>query len=134
VTLLHNKKEMEIKEKEAIAGVKNSFGFVTEIAKKLKCSRMTIYRLMDEYPLMKEARDDEKEATKDFAEGKLLHNIKKGKEISLLFFLKTQAKDRGYIERSEITGPDGGPLPIVFEKVTREKKPRKKKGEKNDKG
>lgn len=124
---------MEIKEKEALAAVKNSFGFVTEIAKKLKCSRTTVYALMEEYPLMKEARDDEKEATKDFAEGKLLQNIKKGKEISLLFFLKTQAKDRGYIERQEFTGPDGGPLPIMFVKAEKPKKPRKKKGEKDEK-
>lgn len=124
---------MQIKEKEAIEAVKNSFGFVTEIAKKLKCSRTTVYNLMDEYPMMKEARDDERESTKDFAEGKLLQNIKKGKEISLLFYLKTQAKDRGYIERQEFSGPDGGPLPIVFVKAEKAKT-RKKKGEKDEKG
>ena len=120
---------MEIKEKEAIKAVKGSFGFVTEIAKKLKCSRMTVYNLMKEYPSIKEAIEDEREATKDFTEGKLLQNIKKGKEISIFFYLKTQAKDRGYVERSEFSGPDGGPLPIVFEKVS---KPKKKKGEKKD--
>jgi hypothetical protein len=38
----------------------------------------------------------------DIAENKLVDNIKKGKEVSLLFFLKCKAKHRGYVERQEV--------------------------------
>lgn len=48
----------------------------------------------------------------DFAEAQLLKNIQAGKEASLIFFLKTQGKRRGYVERTEITGADGGPLEV----------------------
>lgn len=37
----------------------------------------------------------------DFAESQLLKNIKDGKEVSLIFFLKCKGKKRGYIERQE---------------------------------
>ena len=35
-------------------------------------------------------------------------------QIAIIFFLKTQAKDRGYVERQEqeISGPGGGAIPI----------------------
>jgi hypothetical protein len=29
------------------------------------------------------------------------------------FYLSTKAKDRGYVERQEITGADGGPVQII---------------------
>lgn len=38
----------------------------------------------------------------DFAESQLMKNIKDGKEVSLIFFLKCKGKKRGYIEKSEI--------------------------------
>ena len=47
-----------------------------------------------------------KEDTKDFVEGKLMQNISAGKEASIFFYLKTQAKDRGYIERTEVINKD----------------------------
>lgn len=42
-----------------------------------------------------------REVAIDFVESKLFENIDKGYEASIIFFLKTRAKHRGYIERSE---------------------------------
>jgi hypothetical protein len=39
----------------------------------------------------------------DFAESVLYKNMKDGKEQSILFFLKTRGRKRGYIEKQEIT-------------------------------
>ena len=44
---------------------------------------------------------DEREGLKDFAEGKLMQQIDGGNITAIIFYLKTQAKDRGYIEKVE---------------------------------
>lgn len=73
-----------------------------------------------------------KEEQKDFVESKMLERINgitatkgvadNGEPIVyevapsdplIMFYLKTQAKDRGYVERQEITGADGGPVQII---------------------
>jgi len=46
------------------------------------------------------------------AEGKLYQNIANNDTTSIIFYLKTQAKQRGYVERYEHTGKDGGDLSI----------------------
>jgi hypothetical protein len=36
--------------------------------------------------------------------------IKDGNVAATIFFLKTQGKRRGYIERQEVTGAEGAPI------------------------
>lgn len=93
---------MAITAKEAIAATKDSKGFVTTIAKRLGCTRANVYALMKKYPTVKEAVDDEREMLKDFAEGKLFKQIDAENMTAIIFYLKTQAKDRGYVERTEV--------------------------------
>lgn len=87
-------------------------GFVSVAARRLGCTFQTIYNYRDRYKEVRQALLDIREGQKDFAEGKLLENIKKGKETSLIFYLKTQAVDRGYVERHEITGLSGEPIEV----------------------
>lgn len=97
---------------EAIEAIRGSGGFVTEIAKRLGVSRTHVYRLRDKYVSVAEAIEDEREKQKDFAEGQLLKGINSGNMTAIIFFLKCQAKERGYVERQELTGADGGPVVI----------------------
>lgn len=92
---------------EIIEAVKGSKGFVTTIAKRLGCERSYVYKLAKKFPTVQEALDNEREGNKDFVEGKLMEQINAGNITGIIFYLKTQAKDRGYIERQEITGADG---------------------------
>ena len=87
--------------KDAIQAIKESNGFVSHAAAKCGTSRATLHTMINQHASLKEAVDDAREAMKDFAENKLFQNIKDGKETSLIFYLKTQGKSRGYIERSE---------------------------------
>lgn len=97
---------------EALAATKDSKGLVTIIAKRLGLSRTQVYNLRKKWATLDSAIEDERESMKDFTEGKLYENISKGKEASIFFYLKTQAKDRGYVERKELAGEDGGPVDI----------------------
>lgn len=99
-----------ITKKEVLKAVKGSSGLVTAIAKRMACSRKHFYTLMKKWPEVAEAVEDEREGMKDFTEGQLMKNIRDGKEASIFFYLKTQCKDRGYVERQEWTGKDGGPM------------------------
>jgi hypothetical protein len=103
---------MAITAKQAIEAARGSRGFVTTIARQLACDRTHVYRLMDKFPTFKQAVADERESLKDFAEGKLFQQIDDGNTTAIIFYLKCQAKERGYVERQEITGADGGAVPI----------------------
>lgn len=98
--------------KDAIKAIKESNGFVTQAAAMLGISRVQLYNIINAHPTVKEALVDAREVMKDYAESKLFSNIKEGKEASVFFYLKTQAKDRGYIERQEVTGADGEAITI----------------------
>jgi Flp pilus assembly protein CpaB len=50
----------------------------------------------------------------DNAESILYKKVLEGSTPELLFFLKTQGKRRGYVERSEVTGADGDAIPVAF--------------------
>lgn len=95
---------------ETIKAIIGSKGFVTIIGKRLGCSARHVYNLLEKYPTAREALENEREGMKDFAEGQLFKRIEGGDTTAMIFFLKTQAKDRGYVERTqqEITGRDGG--------------------------
>lgn len=85
-------------------------GIVTNACKAAGIGRRTYYNWREEDPEFAKACDDVSEQTIDFVESKLLENIRDGKEASQIFYLKTKAKHRGYVERTEHTGADGGPL------------------------
>ena len=87
--------------KDAIQAIQDTKGFVSTAAKRLGISRVQLYRIINKHPTVKEALIDAREEMKDYAESKLFTNIQEGKEASIFFYLKTQAKDRGYIERQE---------------------------------
>lgn len=74
---------------------------VSATCKAIGISRRMYYRWLDEHPDFKDAVEDARESLIDLVETKLHQNIMEGKESSIFFFLKTQAKDRGYIETVE---------------------------------
>jgi hypothetical protein len=76
-------------------------GIISEAAKYIGCSRMTIYNYMEKYPDVKEAHKEAKEEAIDYVEGRLFKQIEKGNMTGIIFYLKTQGKERGYVERQE---------------------------------
>ena len=68
---------------------------------------------IDRYATVRAAQAEASETTIDFVESQLLKNINEGDTTSIIFFLKTKAKHRGYVERQEISGANGAPLASV---------------------
>jgi hypothetical protein len=87
-------------------------GFVSVAARNLSCSDQTVRNYIDRYSVCKQAVTDARESMIDIAEGRLYQNINGGDNTAIIFYLKTQAKHRGYIERYEHTGRDGGDINI----------------------
>lgn len=110
-------------------------GNKTEISEALGIARKTLYEWIDKDSDLKTAIEAQEEANIDFTESKLFARIEgyehddvhisnfQGKvtitplikhyppdPTSIIFFLKTRAKHRGYIERQEVTGKDGESL------------------------
>lgn len=95
---------------EVADAVRDAHGLMTLAAKRLGCQPKTVGNYVKRYALVKEARDDAREGLKDFAESQLVKQMQDGNIAGIIFFLKTQAKERGYVERSEVTGADAGPV------------------------
>ena len=93
-----------------LAALKANFGVIARSAEAAGINRTTHYTWMDSDPDYKAAVIELKEYKKDFIESKLLKLINDGDVASTIFAAKTQLKDRGYIERTELTGADGKDL------------------------
>lgn len=90
-----------------IEALQESKGLLTLAAHKAGVSYSTVKRYATEFPTVREAVQDAKESMLDFTESKLYEKIKFGDTACLIFYLKTQAKHRGYVERQEVTGEGG---------------------------
>ena len=97
---------------QMIDALAESMGMISPAARKLGCSRDTIRRYLAEYPEIAEAIEDANEEVSDIAELKLLDAIKHGGAWAICFRLKTKAKNRGYVEKAELTGAHGAPVKI----------------------
>jgi hypothetical protein len=114
--------------KAVIEALQDCHGIVTDACKKTGVARSTFYQWLNEDAGFKAAVEEAQEQAIDFVEGKLfqkINGVKIGKlddegelnvyeqppsDTAIIFYLKTKAKKRGYIERQELTGADGGPI------------------------
>jgi len=116
--------------KVMLKALAKSRGIVSTAAASANIDRGTHYDWMKADPEYKAAVDAINEATIDFVESKLMtlidgptrevitedgvQEIKDAPNTAAcIFYLKTKGKHRGYVERQEITGADGGPITFV---------------------
>ena len=88
-----NKKIIEVLEKTG--------GLIKPAAKNMRISRQCLYDWIKASTELQAAVNDCRESSIDLAESKLIKKIEKGDVISIIFFLKTQGKSRGYVEKTE---------------------------------
>lgn len=71
-------------------------------ARGLGCERKTIYNALARYPQLKEVLATEREFSLDSAEMKLFEAVDRAEAWAVCFYLKTQGRARGYIEKQDI--------------------------------
>ena len=90
--------------KAILEALEQSLGVVTSACKKVGIGRTTFYDWMrSDEEFAKQVKDIEDIAI-DFAESQLHKQIKGGNTSATIFYLKTKGKNRGYVERQEISG------------------------------
>ena len=74
-------------------------GLMSQAARALGMSRQHLYARLVKNPSLKSIVAEARELQKDRTESKLFAAIEAGEAWAICFYLKTQTKDRGYIER-----------------------------------
>lgn len=103
---------MPLTKSQIIKALQQSGGFISQAAKMLNVTRSAVYGRISSDPDIKAAHDEIQESYLDFSESKLLELVKEGNLGAICFYLKCRGKSRGYVERSEVTGADGGALTV----------------------
>ena len=110
--------------KALIEALEKSLGIVTTACKQVGIGRTTFYNYYNDDQEFKNQVDDIANMSLDFAESKLLEQIKDNSTAATIFYLKTKGKKRGYVERQEITGADGVPSNVKIEIIKNADKPK----------
>ena len=105
----------DILKENLILSLEKSLGIVTTACKNSGCSRETFYKYCKDDIEFKKKVDDISNIALDFAESQLHQQIKDGNTSATIFYLKTKGKNRGYVERQEITGAEGMPTNFQIE-------------------
>jgi hypothetical protein len=100
---------------QVIDAIRASRGLVTVAARRLECHPDTIRHYVNRYVTVKSALTVARDTMTDMAEAQLFNHITAGDMGAITFYLRTQGRDRGYVERREITGAEGGPVRVLSE-------------------
>jgi fructose-specific phosphotransferase system component IIB len=97
--------------------IRDARGNISAAAISLRVSRQALYRYIEKHASLRAVLSESRETMKDMVESVLYSKALEGESWAVCFFLKTQAKDRGYVERVEQTGADGEPQKIIVQYV-----------------
>lgn len=99
--------------KALLEALEKTLGIVTTACKIVGISRQTFYKYTQDDKEFAKAVKDIENVTFDFVESQLHKQIKDNNTASTIFYAKTKMKNRGYVERQEITGRDGEAIEIT---------------------
>lgn len=106
-------------DKKIIDALTEAHGLVSIAAKSLDCHPDLIYKRMRDSSDIRHALEVARDSMTDTAESSLFNAVKGGESWAVCFYLKTQGKSRGYVERQEMTGAGGTPIAVEVDDVTR---------------
>lgn len=99
---------------EVCAALTATNGMVYLAAKRLGCGPSSIYRRMEKSAKVKAVVDDSRGELLDTAETALKSAVIAKEGWAVCFTLKTIGKERGYVERQEITGANNNAIKVEY--------------------
>lgn len=87
---------------EVADAIATAEGYVSKAADILGCHVNTIYNYIERYDVVRDAVTQVREKRHDFVENAIMRAIKADNVTAMIFYAKTQMKDRGYVERQEL--------------------------------
>jgi hypothetical protein len=97
---------------QVIDVLKATRGMVYLAAESLGCSHVTVYNYIKRHPSIRLAWESFSGQVGDIAETRLFDAIERDESWAIAFYLKTKGKNRGYVERKEVSGKDGGKIQV----------------------
>lgn len=104
------KPRKDLQKRKLLDALTATHGIITPACAAAGISRQTYYAWLEADPAFAQDVEDILSAQLDFVESNLLERIQDGDTTATIFYLKTKGKERGYAERTEITGRDGRDL------------------------
>ena len=98
---------------QMISAIKEAQGYASRASDILGVSRTSFYTYLKRFTTAQQALEDTREKRHEWVESMLMKQIKAENLTAIIFYLKTQAKHLGYVERQEFTGKDGGAIILV---------------------
>lgn len=98
---------------DVIKAVTGSKGIKMIIARSLGVHRNTVDNYLKRYPSARQAYDNEVETVGDIAEGVIIDAIMSRDLTTAKWYATMKLKHRGYVERQELTGAEGGAIQII---------------------
>ena len=92
-------------------------GAVYLAAKRLDCSHTAIYEYIKKYPDIAELKEYFDEEVTDIAVLKLRSAVMDAEQWAIKYQLSTKGKSRGYVERQEVTGANGGAIVVDWDGI-----------------
>jgi hypothetical protein len=102
-----------LKAKDVEQALRDARGNMAAVGRQFGVSREAVRQFVAARPTLKAVCDECRESMKDTAESALYDAVARGEAWAVCFYLKTQAKDRGYIERPADEPKDAGKSPGV---------------------
>jgi hypothetical protein len=99
-----------VDDEDLATALKETNGLVSMTSKLVGIGSNLIYTRISQSPYLRGVLDEIRSARVDLAESKLTEALNRGEPYAVTLTLKTLGKDRGYTERSELTGPNNTPL------------------------
>jgi hypothetical protein len=100
---------------DIIKALEKTHGMVYLAAEDLGCAAMTIYRRAEKVQAVQDTINSYRGKLIDKAELKLEQAVLNGEPWAIQITLRTIGKHRGYVERQEVTGADGGAIVVNWD-------------------
>lgn len=96
--------------------IRKAAGNVTAAARGLGINRTSLHARIARSPALQQVLQEEREALVDMAESALRAEVLERNMTAVIWTLKAspEAKRRGWGERQEVTGADGGPVVVEY--------------------